>query len=142
MVFVKILNNDVTLLDKSQVGIFVGFSKSSVSYRIALLLQCEIIESCYVTFFEDKNFLDAKKHALKFRRSKCEEDFFDNMKFFNDKLQPVSEILSPHVVTDVLKETVANSNEIKNDNNTSRVTEKRRQLYDYTRYVRERSSDG
>uniref|UniRef100_A0A0N5CAE9 Retrovirus-related Pol polyprotein from transposon TNT 1-94 n=1 Tax=Strongyloides papillosus TaxID=174720 RepID=A0A0N5CAE9_STREA len=128
MVFVKNLDIDVTLLDKSQVGILVGFGKSSVSYRIALLSQRKIIESCNVTFLEDKNFLDAKKHVLEFRQSKCEDDFFDDMKFFNDKLQPVSEISSPLVVTDVMDKTFDNSSEIKNDSIASRVTGRRRQV--------------
>uniref|UniRef100_A0A0K0FTB4 Retrovirus-related Pol polyprotein from transposon TNT 1-94 n=1 Tax=Strongyloides venezuelensis TaxID=75913 RepID=A0A0K0FTB4_STRVS len=115
IVFVKNLDIDVTLLDKSQVGILVGFGKSFVSYRIALILQ-------------RKNFLDAKRHVYEFRQSKCEDDFFDDMKFYNDKLQPVSEIVSPHVVNDCIKETAVNSSERKNDSITSRVTERRRQV--------------
>lgn len=50
------------------------------------------------------------------------------MKFYNDKLQPVSEIVSPHVVNDCIKETVVNSSERKNDSIASRVTERRRQV--------------
>lgn len=128
IVFVKNLDIDVTLINKFQVGILVGFDKSFVSYRIALIHQRKIIESCSVTFFEDKNFLDAKKHVYEFRQSKCEDDFFDDMKFYNDKLQPGSEIVSPHVVNDCIKETVVNSSERKNDSIASRVTERRRQV--------------